>query len=82
MNEAEKHLRRAKNRKIKVDKGVAKAKIEKGIILTFDDCAAQKRFLFEKVEKCVILAFNNAAAQNKIVLEKAEKGGKPDDDKS
>ena len=33
MNDVERHLKRAKNKKIKVDKGVAKAKIEKGIML-------------------------------------------------
>ena len=33
MNEVEKHLIKSKNRKIKVDKGIAKAKIERGIML-------------------------------------------------
>lgn len=33
MNEVEKHLVKSKNRKIKVDKGIAKAKIERGIML-------------------------------------------------
>ncbi len=64
MNEAEKHLRRAKNRKIKVDKGVAKAKIEKGIMLVITGNGKGKSTAgFGNVTRCVGHGYQAAVVQ-------------------
>lgn len=64
MNEVEKHLRKAKNRKIKVDKGVAKAKIEKGIMLVITGNGKGKSTAgFGNVTRCVGHGYKAAVVQ-------------------
>jgi len=64
MNEVERHLKRAKNKKIKVDKGVAKAKIEKGIMLVITGNGKGKSTAgFGNVTRCVGHGFKAAVVQ-------------------
>lgn len=64
MNEVEKHLRKAKNRKIKVDKGVAKAKIEKGVMLVITGNGKGKSTAgFGTVTRCVGHGYKAAVVQ-------------------
>lgn len=64
MNEVERHLKRAKNKKIKVDKGVAKAKIEKGIMLVITGNGKGKSTAgFGNVTRCVGHGYKAAVVQ-------------------
>ncbi|MCG7499321.1 cob(I)yrinic acid a,c-diamide adenosyltransferase [Vibrio sp. Of7-15] len=64
MNEVEKHLRKAKNRKVKVDKGIAKAKIEKGIMLVITGNGKGKSTAgFGNVTRCVGHGYKAAVVQ-------------------
>ncbi|NQZ23019.1 MAG: cob(I)yrinic acid a,c-diamide adenosyltransferase [Colwellia sp.] len=64
MNDVERHLKRAKNKKIKVDKGVAKAKIEKGIMLVITGNGKGKSTAgFGNVTRCVGHGYKAAVVQ-------------------
>jgi len=64
MNEVERHLKRAKNKKIKVDKGVAKAKVEKGIMLVITGNGKGKSTAgFGNVTRCVGHGYKAAVVQ-------------------
>jgi len=64
MNEVERHLKRAKNKKIKVDKGVAKAKEERGIVLVITGNGKGKSTAgFGNVTRCVGHGYKAAVVQ-------------------
>ena len=64
MNEVERHLKRSQNKKIKVDKGVAKAKIEKGIMLVITGNGKGKSTAgFGNVTRCVGHGYKAAVVQ-------------------
>ena len=64
MNEVERHLKRAQNKKIKVDKGVAKAKNEKGIMLVITGNGKGKSTAgFGNVTRCVGHGYKAAVVQ-------------------
>ena len=64
MNEVERHLKRSKNKKIKVDKGVAKAKEERGIVLVITGNGKGKSTAgFGNVTRCVGHGYKAAVVQ-------------------